>query len=112
MKVFLQDDISDRVDVIIKRLNKLMDGDVSSQMKQHGLQYQLNYGASILWLRQLSKEYAYSSQLANRLWFREIRETMILATLIAEEGEGIGEMIREWSVVLKQNEIAEQLGQI
>ena len=110
MRFFLEDDTSARVDQIIKRLNKLMDGDVSSQMKGHGIEYRLNYGASVLWLRNLAKEYAYSNELANRLWHREIRETMILASLIAEDGEGISEMLKDWSVALHQKEIAEQLG--
>ncbi len=110
MKFFLQDDIADKVDEIIKRINKLMDGDVSHQMEEHGLKYSLNYGASILWLREMAKEYDADNKLANRLWHREIRETMILATLIADASSLSEKDIEAWALLLQHNEIAEQLG--
>lgn len=110
MKFFLQDDISDKIDQIIKRLNKLMDGNVSAQMKDRGLEYKLNYGASLLWLRGLSEEYRYDNHLATRLWLRQIRETMLLATFIADAETMTQEQIEDWSKGLKHNEIAEQLG--
>ena len=110
MKFFLQDSNSEQIDSILKSLNKLMDGDVSYQMKQKGLEYKLNYGASILWLRQLSKKYIGNNELANRLWHREIRETMILATLIIDPQTGSDHIIKEWLQMIPTNEIAEQLG--
>ncbi len=110
MKFFFQDKNSEYIDTILKALNKLMDGDISQQMKQKGLKYKLNYGASILWLRQLSKKYKGNNELADRLWHREIRETMILATLIINpEDKGL-DIINEWIEMIPTNEIAEQLG--
>ncbi len=110
MKFFLQDNTSDQIDEILKAFNKLMDGDVSHQMKQKGLEYKLNYGASILWLRQLSEKYKGNNDLANRLWLREIRETMILATLIIDPQENNINIINNWLDNIPTNEIAEQLG--
>lgn len=110
MKFFLQDDISDKVDQIIKRLNKLMDGNVSAQMKHHGLEYKLNYGASLLWVRNLSEEYGNNNELANRLWHRQIRETMLLATFVADAQTISNARIEEWGDSLQHDEIAEQLG--
>ena len=110
MKFYMQDDTSRKVDEIIRRLKKLMDGDVSSQMKERGLDYQLNYGASILWLRNVAKEYEGDNHLADRLWNREIRETMILATMIAEPLASNKNRMEEWAMLIQQNEIAEQLG--
>lgn len=110
MIFFLQDDISDKVDQIIKRLNKLMDGNVSAQMKHHGLEYKLNYGASLLWMRNLSKEYGNDNELAHRLWHRQIRETMLLATFIADAPSISNARIAEWGESLQHEEIAEQLG--
>ena len=110
MIFFLQDDISDKVDQILKRLNKLMDGNVSAQMKDHGLEYKLNYGASLLWLRNLSEKYADNNELANRLWHRQIRETMLMATFIADAQTISKLRIEEWGDSLQHDEIAEQLG--
>ncbi|SMO83677.1 DNA alkylation repair enzyme [Saccharicrinis carchari] len=110
MKFFLQDDISDKVDQIIKHLNKLMDGNVSAQMKDFGLEYKLNYGASLMWLRELSEKYGHNNQLANRLWHRQIRETMLMATFIADAPGISEERVEEWGESLQHNEIAEQMG--
>ncbi|MCW3784952.1 DNA alkylation repair protein [Plebeiibacterium sediminum] len=110
MKFFLQDSNSEQIDSILKSLNKLMDGDVSHQMKQKGLEYKLNYGASILWLRQLSNKFKGNNELANRLWLREIRETMILATLIIDPQKDTTNVIQEWLENIPTNEMAEQLG--
>lgn len=110
MNFFLQDDISDKVDQILKRLNKLMDGNVSAQMKDHGLEYKLNYGASLLWMRNLSEKYGNDNELANRLWHRQIRETMLMATFIADAKTISISRIEEWGVSLQHYEIAEQLG--
>ncbi len=110
MKFFLQDNTSDQIDEILKALNKLMDGDVSVQMKKKGLEYKLNYGASTLWLKQLAQKYKGNNELANRLWLREIRETMILATLIIEPVNNNISITNQWLEQIPTNEIAEQLG--
>jgi hypothetical protein len=110
MRFFLQDEISEQVDHIIRSFNKLMDGDVSEQMEQKGLTYKVNYGTSILLLRQQAQKYKGNNELANRLWYREIREAMIMATLIAEPDAGFEATLKEWLKVLPTNEMAEQTG--
>ncbi len=110
MKFFLQDDTSKHVDDILKSLKKLMDGDVSSQMKQKGIEYTQIYGTSVIWLREMAKKYTNDNKLANRLWHRQIRETMILATLIASPKTEFINTLNEWTESLITNEIAEQIG--
>jgi 3-methyladenine DNA glycosylase AlkD len=110
MKFFPQDHISEQVDCIIKSLNNYMDGDISHQMKQKGLSYKTNYGVSILWLRKLAEKYEGNNELAERLWYREIRETMIIATKIANPDEKLLENLKAWIPLIASNEIAEQLG--
>lgn len=110
MRFFLQDEISEQVDQIIRSFNKLMDGDVSEQMEQKGLEYKVNYGTSVLLLRQQAQKYKGNNELANRLWYREIREAMIMATLIAEPDEAFDATLKEWLKVLPTNEMAEQTG--
>lgn len=110
MKFFLQNDTSIKIDQILGQLKKLMDGDVSYQMKQKGLEYKKNYGASIFWLRRMAEHYSGDNELADRLWYREIRETMILATMIAVPDDLLLSKIEGWSQIQNCNETAEQLG--
>lgn len=110
MKFFLQNDTSVKVDQILGQLKKLMDGDVSCQMKQKGLEYKKNYGASIHWLRKMAEHYHGDNELADRLWYHEARETMILATVIAVPDDLFLSKIEEWSQIQTCNETAEQLG--
>ncbi len=110
MKYFLQNKTGDEVDRIVSRLNKLMDGDVSGQMRQKGVDYKKNYGASILWLKQLAKEYVGDNALAERLWLREIRETMVLATIIANPDESFEPVVKGWMKSIVSDELAEQVG--
>ena len=110
MKFFMQDEVSDKIDVIMKSIKGLMDGEVASKMKKNGADYAINYGASIIWLRKLSEKYKGDNLLAERLWFRDVRECMLLATLIAEPALkpeiGYGKWIQE----IRNYDIAEQLG--
>ncbi len=110
MKYFLQNKTGDEVDRIVSRLNKFMDGDVSTQMRQKGVDYKKNYGASILWLKNLAKEYIGDNVLAERLWLREIRETMVLATIIANPDESFYSVVKEWMSNIVSDELAEQIG--
>ncbi len=110
MEYFLQSKTGDEVDRIVARLNKLMDGDVSSQMKCKGVDYKMNYGASVLWLKNLAVEYAGDNVLAERLWLREIRETMIIATLVANPDDAFMSVLDFWMTGIVSDELAEQLG--
>jgi 3-methyladenine DNA glycosylase AlkD len=110
MRFFLQDNTSLQIDEILKSLNSYMDGDISHQMQQKGLTYKKNFGVSILWLRKLAKKYKGDNALAERLWHREIRETMIIATLIANPDKRLLSKINEWIPLITSSEIAEQLG--
>ncbi len=110
MKYFLQNKTGDEVDRIVARLNKLMDGDISGQMRNKGVDYKLNYGASVLWLKNLANEYQGDNDLAERLWLREIRETMIIATLVARPDKDFIKKIDFWMKGLVSDELAEQIG--
>ncbi len=110
MKYFLQNTTGDEVDRIVSRLNKLMDGDVSGQMLQKGVDYKKNYGASIVWLKDLAKDYVGDNELAERLWLREIRETMVLATIVANPSKSFIPVVKDWIRNIVSDELAEQIG--
>lgn len=110
MKFFLQDDTAAEVDKILAQLKSYMDGEIAQQMKNSGLNYQLNYGVSMFWIRKISKQYEQNQKLADRLWHREARETMIMACIISNSSSFDTEKIEQWFSMIKTNELAEQFG--
>ena len=85
MKFFTYNEtIDEQLKMILRRVRKLMNGEVAAQLQSAGLKYKKLFGVSLVHLRQLSQEYQPDNELAERLWHREIRETMILATMIAD----------------------------
>ncbi|WP_282036056.1 DNA alkylation repair protein [Saccharicrinis aurantiacus] len=110
MKFFMEDTTSAEVDNIMALLKSYMDGEISQQMRKSGLDYKLNFGVSMHWLRKIAAKYKNKQNLAERLWHREARETMILATMIANVSLLNSEKIKEWFAMVKTNELAEQFG--
>lgn len=110
MKFFAFDENLERQQKkIMARLRQLMNGETSHQLQVAGLNYKKAYGVSLVHLRQLSKEYHVSNKLAERLWFRNVRETMILATLLAQPDDLTDEQIFEWTNQITNIELAEQV---
>lgn len=68
---------------IQKAIRLSMNGIVADSMKEHGLAYKKNYGVTTLRLKEIARDYTPNQALADRLWLLGIRETMILATLLA-----------------------------
>jgi len=68
----------------------------------------VNYGVSIPLLRQLALEYNKNHLLALKLWNKQWRETMILATLLEEPAEVTENQMDFWVKNFQAVEIAEQ----
>ncbi len=109
MKVFLpNNEIDGQVKKLIRSFRKNMDGEVSEQMEKRGVNYKLNFGVSLVTLREKAKTLPENIEFADRLWHRQIRETMILATLTAPKDQMTGEMAIEWSELIDNCELVEQ----
>ena len=109
MKVFLpNEDIDSRIRKLIRSFRKQMDGEVSEQMDKRGVHYRLNFGVSLVALREKAKTLPSDIEFADRLWHRGIRETMILATLSAPKDMMTAEMAREWAAMIDNCELVEQ----
>lgn len=91
------------------RIRQLKSGEISEQLIEKGLDYKKNFGVSLVHLRNLSKEFQPSNELANRLWHLGYRETCILATMLALPNEIKDEMLDEWAKEINNIEIAEQI---
>ena len=83
-------------------------GEVSDLMKQKGINYKINWGLSIIDLREIAKQFEPDHLLALKLWNKQWRETMILATLIDDPKQVTEEQIDFWTKSFENTEIAEQ----
>ena len=77
-------------------------------MKNRGLNYKINYGVSIPLLRQLASGYEKKHLLALKLWNKQWRETMILATMLEEPDLVNENQMDYWVKSFTSIEIAEQ----
>jgi hypothetical protein len=109
MEYLLDDPASERLyQEILRKVRPLQNGEVSDSMTQRGVVYKLNLGASIVSLQNLASEYHPNHLLALKLWNKQWRETMILATLLEKPEEVTENQMDFWVKQIKQTEIAEQ----
>lgn len=83
-------------------------GEVADLMKQKGISYKINWGVSIIDLREIAKQFESDHLLALKLWNKQWRETMILATLIDDPKLVTEAQIDFWTKTFENTEIAEQ----
>lgn len=93
---------------ILAKIRFLKNGETVAQMKAHGLVYKINWGASVISLRELAKNYEKSHLLALKLWNKQWRETMIMATLLDEPDQVSEKQMDYWTKSFMTTEIAEQ----
>lgn len=93
---------------LLKAIKLRKSGEVADSMNQKGFNYKLNWGVSILDLRDLAKQYTPDHLLALKLWNKQWRETMILATLLDDPKEVTEEQMDFWTKSFENTEIAEQ----
>ncbi|NPA37817.1 MAG: hypothetical protein GXO47_13315 [Chlorobi bacterium] len=109
MKVFVpNEELDSKIQKLIRSFRKQMDGEVSDQMNKRGVKYRLNFGISLINLREKAKTLPHNLEFADRLWHRTIRETMILATLAVPVDDIPKEMAFEWMEMVDNCELVEQ----
>lgn len=94
---------------IKQSLRLLMNGVTAQSLREKGANYHLNWGANLLHLRDMAKDYGKDYDLAVALWKEDIRECKILATLIMPENEFPSDMAMLWIEQIPTQEIAETL---
>jgi len=87
----------------------MMNGVASQSMRDMGVSYKINWGASIMSLRDMAKEYGKDYSLAIELWKEDIRECKILATMIMPAERMDAELLDVWMESVRTQEIAEML---
>jgi len=102
------EEVEQKFQQILKVIQLRKNGEVSDAMNQQGINYKLNWGVSILDLREIAKSYNPDHLLALKLWNKQWRETMILATLLDHPEEITEEQMDFWTKSFENSEIAEQ----
>ena len=107
-----------KVKEIKQSFRQMMDGQVAQSMRQKGVDYHLNWGATLPRLKEMSEEIKASlneeqtsnlKSLAIALWKENVRECKILATMLMPPDELLPEVADIWMEQTETVEIAEQL---
>ena len=104
----MNQEINDQVKAIKQSFRQMMDGAVAQSMREKGLDYHLNWGATLPRLRQKADELGKNYDLAIALWKENVRECKILATMIMPPEVVLSEVIDIWMEQTPTVEIAEQ----
>ena len=101
-------DIGERVRQIKQSFRLMMDGSVAQSMRDKGLDYHLNWGATLPRLREQADRLGYDYDLAIALWKENVRECKILATMVMPPDRMLPEVVDIWMEQTETVEIAEQ----
>ena len=86
----------------------MMDGATAQSMRVKGLDYHLNWGATLPRLREKADEIGKNYHLSIALWKENVRECKILATMVMPPDEIPSEVVDIWMEQTPTVEIAEQ----
>ncbi|MBQ6769251.1 MAG: DNA alkylation repair protein [Prevotella sp.] len=108
-------EIQEQVKAIKQSFRLLMDGKTAQSMRDKGVNYKLNWGASLPMLREkaeklrtLNAQRSTLYQLSIALWKEDVRECKILATMLMPADEILPEVVDIWMEQMPSQELAEQ----
>jgi 3-methyladenine DNA glycosylase AlkD len=104
----MNEKIQEQVKDIKKSFRLLMDGKTAQSMRDKGVVYKLNWGASIPMLYEKAQEIGKNYDLAIELWKENVRECEILATMLMPADQMLPEVVDIWMEQTDSQEIAEQ----
>lgn len=100
--------INEQVKEIKQSFRQMMDGAIAQSMRDKGVNYHLNWGATLPRLKEKATEIGPNYDLAIALWKENVRECKILATMIMPADKVLPEVIDIWVEQIDAIEIAEQ----
>ena len=113
--IVMNTELSSKIKEIKQTFRQMMDGVVAQSMREKGLNYHLNWGATLPRLRQMTEELKANNQesqvqydLAIALWKENIRECKILATMLMPPDKILSEVVDIWMEQTETQEVAEQ----
>jgi len=101
--------INETVKEIKQSFRQMMDGAVAQSMRDKGVNYHLNWGATLPRLREMADEIGPDYDLAIALWKEDVRECKILATMLMPADKMLPEVVDIWMDQIPSQEIAEQV---
>ena len=104
----MNSEIQEVVKEIKQSFRLMMDGAVAQSMRDKGVNYHLNWGATLPRLREKADEIGKNYDLAIALWKENVRECKILATMIMPADRILPEVVDIWMEQTETVEIAEQ----
>jgi 3-methyladenine DNA glycosylase AlkD len=104
----VQGDITQMVKEIKQSFRQMMDGSVAKSMRDKGVDYKLNWGATLPRLREMADGFGKNYDLAIALWKENVRECKILATMIMPADAMLSEVTDIWMEQITTQELAEQ----
>lgn len=99
--------VENQINKVKKMLHLSMNGVVSESMSS--LDYKLNYGVLLPRIKELASELDKSFPLAQRLWYSNCREMMIMATLVCPVESMDEKEALKWVSCCHNMELVEQL---
>ena len=100
--------IPDQIKEIKQSFRLMMDGSIAKSMRDKGVDYHLNWGATLPRLREKADEIGQNYDLAIALWKENVRECKILATMTMPPAEILPEVVDIWMEQTETIEMAEQ----
>ena len=104
----MNEEIQQQLRDIKQSFRQMMDGSVAQSMREKGVDYHLNWGATLPRLREKATEIGQNYDLAIALWKENIRECKILATMVMPADEVLPEVVDIWMEQTETVEVAEQ----
>lgn len=101
-------DVKEQIKEIKQSFRQMMDGSIAQSMRDKGLNYHLNWGATLPRLRAKADELGPNYDLAIALWKENVRECKILATMLMPPEKMLPEVCDIWMEQVPSQEIAEQ----
>ena len=100
--------VPSKIKEIKQSFRQMMDGSIAQSMRDKGLNYHLNWGATQPRLQEMAKELGPDYDLAIALWKENVRECKILATMLMPADQILPEVVDIWMEQIPSQEIAEQ----
>lgn len=110
MRLFIENkEMDNTVREIRRRIRASMNGVVADSMKEKGILYKRNFGVDLPHIKWIAGKYEPNHDLAQRLWALEIRETMIMATLLEPVHTFTESAAEKWMQSVNNIELVEQI---